>query len=283
MAHLQEQFKLVDVLHSETDAIKVNSELQTKFIPRKGQFSFETKDVYYTGAFHGSANYLLANDSGIYIKARGYETTKLHESIGVSISEEDEISLFDSKRYGKENNPAKDFMTQLLNNPESINRQVPAIKSGILKIKDYKNLAGKYDQIGIEPGDSILRAVLMQEFSLAQFTFQSYEQYMQWFGIITKLKDQDKQSLEGYFLNDDGTLNFVEMAEKVDEMIADGVTAPFDELDPHRHRQRSEKRSKNPSNKKGANKKRKKVSLSHPSLPAYEALKEVLNESGMPD
>jgi hypothetical protein len=106
---------------------------------------------------------------------------------------------------------------------------------------------------------------------------------MQWFGIITKLKDQDKQSLEGYFLNDDGTLNFVEMAEKVDEMIADGVTAPFDELDPHRHRQRSEKRSKNPSNKKGANKKRKKVSLSHPSLPAYEALKEVLNESGMPD
>jgi len=283
MEHLQGQFKLVDVLHSEKDAIKVNKDLQTEFKPRKGQFSFETKDVYYAGAFHGSANYLLANDSGIYIKARGYETTKLHESVGVSISEEDEISLFDSERYGKENNPAKDFMNQLLNNADSIKRQVPAIKSGILKIKDYKNLTGKYDQIGIEPGDSILRTVLMQEFSLAQFTFQTYEQYMMWFGIVSKLKDQDRQSLEGYFLNKDDSLNFVEMAEKVDEMIADGIITPFDELDPHRHRHRSEKRSENPTNKKGANKKRKKVSLSHPSLGAYEALRDVLNESGMPD
>ncbi|NEQ20296.1 MAG: hypothetical protein F6K28_13835 [Microcoleus sp. SIO2G3] len=283
MEHLQEQFKLIDVLHSETDAIKVNKDLKVEFKSRKGQFSFETKDVYHSGAFHGSANYLLANDSGVYIKARGYETSKLHQSVDISISEEDEISLFDSERYGKENNPAKDFMTQLLNNPESIKRQVPAIKSGILKIKDYKNLAEKYDQIGIEPGDSILRTVLMQEFSLAQFTFQSYEQYMMWFGIVSKLKEQDRQSLEGYFLNDDGTLNFVAMTRKIDEMIADGITKPFDELDPHCHRQRSEKRSENPSNKKGASKKRKKVSLSHPSLPAYEALKEALNESGIPD
>jgi len=140
MEHLQTQFKLVDVLQSETNAIKVNPELETKFLPRKGQFSFETKDVYFAGAFHGSANYLLANDSGTYIKARGYETDKLHESVDGLIAEEDKITLFDSDRYGKENNPAKDFMTQLLNNPESIKRQVPAIKLGILKIKDYKNL-----------------------------------------------------------------------------------------------------------------------------------------------
>ncbi len=283
MEHLQEQFKLVDVLHSETNAIKINKDLQPEFKSRKGQFSFETKDVYYAGAFHGSANYLLANDSGVYIKARGYETNKLHDSVDISISEEDKISLFDSERYGKENNPAKDFMTQLLNNAESIKRQVPAVKSGILKIKDYKNLANKYDQIGIEPGDSILRTVLMQEFSLAQFTFQTYEQYMMWFEIINKLKEQDKQSLEGYFLNDDGTLDFVAMTEKVDEMLANGITKPFDELDPHRHRQRSENRSENPSNKKGASKKRKKVSLSHPNLTTYKALKEILNESGIPD
>ena len=330
MVHLQKQFKLVDVLHSETDAIKVNKELKVEFKSRKGQFSFETKDVYNAGAFHGSANYLLSktvilvsgenaeteegkkfiesnklsenyphleivkeNKTGKLtwkikeehptIKARGYETNRLHEGINISISEEDEIFLFDSERYGKENNPAKDFMGELLKNAERIKRQIPAIKSGILKIKDYKNLAGKYDQIGIEPGDSILRTVLMQEFSLAQFTFQSYEQYMMWFGIVSKLKEQDKQSLEGYFLNDDGTLNFVTMAEKIDEMIANGVITPFDELDPHRHRQRSENRSENPSNKKGASKKRKKISLSHPSLGAYEVLREALNESGMPD
>ncbi|NMG11943.1 hypothetical protein [Brasilonema sp. UFV-L1] len=279
MEHLQTQIKLVNVLHSETDAIKVDGELKVMFVKRKGQFSFETKNVYFAGAFHGSANYLLANDSGIYIKARGYETKKPHESVEGKISEEDLIELFDCERYGKENNPAKDFMNQLLNNPEAIKRQVPAIKSGILKIKDYKNLAEKYDRIGIEPGDSILRTVLMQEFSLAQFTFKTYEQYMMWFTMVSKLKDHDKQSLEGYFLNEDGTLNFVAMVEKVDEMIANDVTKPFDELDPHRHRQRSEKRSENSSDTKGASKKRKKVSLSHPSLVTFEVLKETLNES----
>jgi hypothetical protein len=73
------------------------------------------------------------------------------------------------------------------------------------------------------------------------------------------------------------------MAEKVDELIGNGVITPFDELDPHRNRQRSEKRSQNPTNNKGASKKRKKVSLSHPSLPTYEVLRDTLNESGMPD
>jgi hypothetical protein len=276
MEHLQNQFKLVDVLHSETDAIKVDGELKVKFLKRKGQFSFETKDVYFAGAFHGSANYLLANDSGIYIKMRGYETKKNHESVDCKISEEDLIELFDSERYGKENNPAKDFMNQLLNNPESIKRQVPAIKSGILKIKDYKNLSEKYNQLGIEPGDSILRTVLMQEFSLAQFTFKTYEQYMLWFGMVSKLKNQDKQSLEGYFLNEDESLNFVEMSEKVDEMIANDVTKPFDELDPHRHRQRTEKRTAKPVKGK---EKPKKIFLSHPSLATFETLKEMLNES----
>jgi hypothetical protein len=74
------------------------------------------------------------------------------------------------------------------------------------------------------------------------------------------------------------------MAEKIDEMIANGITAPFDELDPHRHKQRSEKRSQNPvTTGKGKGKKQKKVSLSHPSLPAYKVLKDTLNESGIPD
>ncbi|MBW4449215.1 MAG: hypothetical protein KME38_20730 [Spirirestis rafaelensis WJT71-NPBG6] len=210
--------------------------------------------------------------------------SKPHESVDGVIAEEDKITLFDSDRYGKENNPAKDFMNQLLNNSESIKRQVPAIKSGILKIKDYKNLAGKYDQIGIEPGDSILRTVLMQEFSLSQFTFKTYEQYMMWFGIINKLKEQDKQSLESFFLNDDGTLNFKLMSEKVDEMIADDVTKPFDELDRHRHRQRTEKRSKNPvENGKGSGKKAKPISLSHPALVTFDKLKETLNEGGIPN
>ena len=39
-----------------------------------------------------------------------------------------------SDRYGSESNPAKDLMVQLLENPEGVERQLPAVKSGILKI-----------------------------------------------------------------------------------------------------------------------------------------------------
>ncbi len=88
------------------------------------------------------------------------------------------IQFLKSTRYGTKNNPAKDLMKQLLKNPESVTRQIPAIKSGILKVGDYKNLSEKYDELEIEPGDNILKPVLMQEFSLSQFTFQTYEQYI---------------------------------------------------------------------------------------------------------
>ena len=45
MQHLQNLFPLVDVLHKETTSIKINDDLSVNFEPRKGQFSFETKDV----------------------------------------------------------------------------------------------------------------------------------------------------------------------------------------------------------------------------------------------
>jgi len=86
--------------------------------------------------------------------------------------------------------------------------------------------------------------------------------------------------IESYFLNDDGTLNFQLMCEKVDEMIANDVINPFDELDRNRHRQRTENRAKNPVEGK---EKPKNISLSHPSLATYYKLQETLKEAGMPD
>ncbi len=282
MQHLQNLFPLVDVLHNESTSIKVDDELNINLKPRTGQFSFETKDVYWCGAFHGSANYLLANPNSKTIKARGYEVKKPHTAIdGETVPEGDEVIFMKSERYGGKNNPAKDLMNQLLENPESIKRQTPAIKSGILKISDYKNLADKYDKIGIEPGDTILRTFLMQEFSLSQFTFNTYQQYMMWKKIISHLKDTDRQSLEGFFLNDDATLNFVKLCNWVDEQIAADEEKPFDLLsDPNRHDRRAEKRAKNPvKSGKGANKPQKIVSLSHPHLETFNALRKQLKEN----
>jgi hypothetical protein len=284
MSHLQNLFPLVEVLHNESTSIKVDDELNVIFNPRIGQFSFETKDVYWCGAFHGSANYLLSNPNGTHIKARGYETKKEHSAINSeTVASGDVVVFMKSERYGLESNPAKDFMNQLMDNPENVKRQLPAIKKGILKISDYKNLPDKYDELGIEAGDNILRTFLMQEFSLSQFTFQTYEQYMMWKKIISHLKDTDRQSLEGYFLNDDGTLDFIKLSNWVDEQIAQGVDKPFDLLvDSNRNDKRTEKRAKNPVQEgKGKGKKQKMISLSHPHLNTFNKLKERLKDTNL--
>ena len=139
--------------------------------------------------------------------------------------------------YGDKNNPAKDLMNQIIINPNSVKRQKRAIKQGILKSGDYRNLADKYEKIGLEAGDTILKALLMQEFSLSQFTFKTYEQYQKWFKLVDKYKQDYKQSLESFFLND-GTLAFERMTNTVDELIDDDVMNPLKVLDCNRHKNR---------------------------------------------
>ncbi|NER98121.1 MAG: hypothetical protein F6J86_30545 [Symploca sp. SIO1B1] len=275
MTHLQSLFPDVSVLHTDTTKIAINKDKEAEFKPRSGQFSFETKDLYVAASFHGSANYLLWNEDKPNLKARGYETKRNHTSVG----EGDEIKTFNiTERYGKDNNPAKDFLTNLLERPERLPRQEPAIRQGILKVGDYKNLSGKYDSQRLEPGDNILRPLLMQEFSLSQFTFQTYDQYREWLKVIERNKKKYRQSIETFFLNDDGTLNMVEMCETVDRLITEGVMNPFKELDKHRNSKRSAKRSKKRS-KSYKTSSKSIASTQHPHHEIYELLCEKLKES----
>ena len=280
MPVLQDRLKMLDVFHKPSEQITVDkATLEVVRIPRIGQFSFETKDVYHSACFHGSANYVLENPNEQVIKARGYETKREHTGIELD-PEQDFIEFVKSARYGTKNNPAKDLLRQLLNNPTSVKRQIPAIKSGILKVGDYKNLSDKYDELGIEPGDNILKAVLMQEFSLSQFTFKTYEQYMSWKKVIEKAKMKQKQSLEGYFLNSDTTLNLQTLCEWVDQAISRGVMNPFDELkDKNRNDRRTEKTVKAQSTKTEKRGKQLKtvVTIDHPHLETLNSVKAQLN------
>lgn len=52
ITHLRNMFPSVDVLSFKTNDVFGNE--------RKGQFSFETKDIYAAGVFHGSANYAFS-------------------------------------------------------------------------------------------------------------------------------------------------------------------------------------------------------------------------------
>lgn len=305
--------------------------LTPTFKKRSGQFNFETKNVYHSGSFHGSANYAFFLDCivvrgygvsldrnkkrveefteslkkaglkwqgivfeestckewsyervesyPVVLKARGYETGKEHWSFD-PVAEGDEVTFTRSDRYNSGNNPAKDLLCQLVQNPNAVIRQTPAIKKSILKLGDYKNLAGKFDQMGIEPGDNLMKVILMQEFSLTQFTFLTHEQYSTWKNAIEGMKQKDKQSIESFFLNPDGTLRFLDMVLAVDKMINDGVMNPLDVLDPRDHRKRASKRTVEGKTAKGASKKASNIQVTHPHLESWEKIRESLGGSG---
>ncbi len=281
--HLQETFDCVEILHDEkSSSISIDEKtLEHKFVPRKGQFSFETKDVYHSAAFHGSANYIFENPNGQTIKMRGYELKRSHEAWminGESVDDLDAESFTKSDRYDDKNNPGRDFMIQLLENPHAIKRQETAIKEGILKIAQYQDCIEKYNKLGIEPGDTVKKAILMQEFALTQFTPKTYEQHMGWYKVIHRDKDTNRQSIEGFFLNPDGTLDFVKMAQWAFETIQKELKNPYEELDPHNHKERANKRTKNPvETGKGSGKKKSNQTTNHPYQVDYERVKDKLN------
>ena len=55
---------------------------------------------------------------------------------------------------------------------------------------------------------------------------------------MEKLKEKTGQSLEVFFLNNDGTLNYRKMVETIDRMIAEEILSPLKHLDPKEHRNR---------------------------------------------
>jgi hypothetical protein len=88
------------------------------------------------------------------------------------------------------------------------------------------------------PGDNTAKSLLVVEFSLSQFTFKTHKQYKMWKTEVEKLKEKTGQSLEVFFLNKDGTLDYQKMIETVDQMIADDVASPLKHLDPKNNRKR---------------------------------------------
>lgn len=285
--HLQNLFPCVDVLHKETTKLDIDKNtLEPTFSPRIGQFGFEAKAAHHEAAFHGASNYIFIKyvqkptDDGdkkttkevkeTIIKMRGYEVGKAHESYNLGLDPDEDPEDYEGKetyitsdmrsdRYNENNSPGEDFMRQLLENPEAIRRQEIGVKDQILKVGEYVENSTKYDDLGLVPGDTVKKSFLMQEFSLSQFTFKTYTQYMSWLKIITTDKNSRKQSIETFFLNSDGTLNFVKMTEWVADAIDRGVMNPYEELDKSNHKSRDKQ-------------------TTHPSLEDYKKIANALNK-----
>ena len=134
--------------------------------------------------------------------------------------------------------------------------------------------------LGIEPGDNIKKLRLLAEFSLTQLTFKTHEQYRLWKEFVDRQKISGKQSLEAYFLNNDGTVDFKRLVEWTDDAVARGVVNPVSELDPNRHAHRESEINEKGKKKGGKEKqasRNKNTRLNHPNLKAYEAIRAELS------
>jgi hypothetical protein len=250
--HLQDIFPNVSVLHKKTTKLEI--EISPERTPIKsyseqvGMFSFEIKDIYTKARFHGTSNYLLANQLLTKIAMRSYENNRHHQSF--TINETDDI--LETEFYT--GLPPSQFFLQQLDNPNHVTRSKTFKKTGILKLNDWKNNHDKWLDKGFVCGDTIEKTGILREFSISQFTYQTIEQYLAIEKEVQRNKRRHNQSYEGYFINQDGTLNYELMIKTIDQIVATGTFSINQELDRDRNRTRD-------------------IDISHPETQVYEAVK----------
>lgn len=180
------------------------------------KFSFEIKDIYDAGCFHGTANYKFrkskTTEQG---KMRSY--SKKHE-YNAFILTGDELQLIFS-----EYKPSEEFLFTLLHNPYSVERSHAYIATKILKLGEYKrNYNSRWEHSEAFPGCTVEMGRLLRECSLTQFTFRTYKQFQSWEREAKRLRDLTGHTYESWFLNEDGTLNFQAMVHQLDKLIRAG-------------------------------------------------------------
>lgn len=253
--HLQNIFPNVSVLHQETTnlAVEVGEDHTPvkSYVSQKGMFCFEIKDIYTKARFHGTSNYLLENEMESHVKMRSYEKKK-HQAF--SISENNDLV---KTEFYEIDNPSNFFLEQL-DNPSAIKRSKVFKKKSILKLNQFRNNSSKWLEKGYVCGDTIEKTGLLREFSISQFTYHNREQYQAIEREVGRNKRRYNQSYEGYFLNEDDTLNYQQMIETIDKIIASGAHSINNVLDKSEHRGRD-------------------LGINHPEAEVYQAVKKQAN------
>jgi hypothetical protein len=116
--------------------------------------------------------------------------------------------------------------------PKSIPRQNIFYTNTVLDLKNFVKNVDLWNQAEIKPGDTYINYFLMNEFLLAEFRplFLTLDQYQSWRAAIGRAVLGFGQSIESFFLNSDGTLNYLDVIEAVRIMVAKGVMNPIERL-----------------------------------------------------
>ncbi|NER28423.1 MAG: hypothetical protein F6J89_12500 [Symploca sp. SIO1C4] len=197
------------------EQITIHLQKQFPNIPVIDKFQFEIKDIYTSASFHGTANYKFwIGDTDKKAKMRSYK------KLGYDAYQlpGDDLQLLTSNYT-----PSEEFLRDLRNKPEKVERCKTYLFNKILKPGEYKkNYETSWKNSEAFPGCTVESARLLRECSLTQFTFQSKKQFDSWEREQKRLRDKTGQSYESWFINDTGSLDFQEMIETLDEMIRRG-------------------------------------------------------------
>jgi hypothetical protein len=221
MTHMQSLWDTrITVLHQPcTKLIVLNKGSQQgppqiDYTPRKGVFEFEMKDVYTRAAFSGAANHLLWNAHDSVLKARSYHRTRRYDGYRLENG-----VLVPDDRYAVYNPPTV-FLTAMLDNPRAIPRgtayaYLKMIKPDELRIR-WKTL---FQYTPLSQGDSYCVPGLLREYSHSQFRFRCPSQWKAVEQEYMRCKKRFGQYVECFFLNADGTLDYLTMIREVQKAL----------------------------------------------------------------
>ena len=129
--------------------------------------------------------------------------------------------------YTNDQTPDCHLLREIRENPESVAFLPPFIKSFIIKVGDYQNrYKSLWKDSWLLPGDSSVKVQTTRYFSVAQYTYQTLKQYLQWKRAEVKLIGLFGYSFELFFSRNQ-LLNFKELIAVVDSMISEGVMNPL--------------------------------------------------------
>lgn len=216
LKHLSQLFSKLSIFQQQVYQleIKTNEDDESEYIANGA-------------SFHGSADYLLNYPSKQNVKMRSCPDKKLVDE------------------NNQNHRVREEYMNGIFENPKKLKRMKPRLEITILKTKDYVQNLQRYDNQKIKCGQSIVQTKQFLEFSLNQFTFQTLEQYKSWEKEIEKLKRKSTdlnygQSLEMFYTNDDGTLDYERMINEVYHDVITGKMKPrcMEEKSRHLHRKK---------------------------------------------
>lgn len=229
LEHVQAIFPHAPLLNAPANRLKKTDDGTVAYTQGKGVFIFEMKKFLREASYHGSANYRIKDPSGkVEVKMRSYEGKREHQAF---LFEGDDIA-FNGDYKGR--SPALVLMDNIALTPKACPFLPPFEKSYIIKPNDFANRYNStWNKSNLGPGDTAIKCGMPRYFSIAQFTFQSPEQYKAWKRESDLLQRKYGVSFELLFINKDGTLNYQNMITTLDRLVREGITSPKTHLDPH--------------------------------------------------